>query len=141
MRRINFVLILSLLISSCGQYENANNVSKRRSKRDVKQQIEEVKKTPEEELREKLSEEEKGNLDFLKEALGDDGKFGKFLSLDEGRVKSALEHIKTQVEKCNGNDDGKKTFKTVVQGYFNTMDENTLDGFKNGATSTCGVGG
>ncbi|WP_346313312.1 Mlp family lipoprotein [Borrelia miyamotoi] len=140
MKIINFVLILSLLISSCGQYENANNVSKRRSKRDIKQQIDEVKKTPEEALKEKLSEEEKVNLEFLKEALGDESKFGQFLIFDESKIKSALEHIKEQLKSCNGNDDGKKTFKTVVQGYFSKMDESTLDGFKEQATSTCQAG-
>ncbi|AOW96177.1 Mlp family lipoprotein [Borrelia miyamotoi] len=141
MKIINFVLILSLLISSCGQYENANNVSKRRSKRDIKQQIDEVKKTPEEALKEKLSEEEKVNLEFLKEALGDESKFGQFLIFDESKIKSALEHIKEQLKSCNGDaEGGKETFKTVVQGYFSKMDESTLDGFKEQATSTCQAG-
>ncbi|WP_346313244.1 Mlp family lipoprotein [Borrelia miyamotoi] len=144
MKIINFVLILSLLISSCGQYENANNVSKRRSKRDIKQQIDEVKKTPEEALKEKLSEEEKVNLEFLKEALGDESKFGQFLIFDESKIKSALKHINDELAKCTGDNasEQKGTFKTVVQGYFSDkMDESKLDQFKTNATSSCGAGG
>ncbi|WP_338321042.1 Mlp family lipoprotein [Borrelia miyamotoi] len=57
------------------------------------QQVE-VQKTPEEVLRERLSEAQNKNLDFLKEALnGDDSKFNKFLSADDTRIKSILDHI------------------------------------------------
>ncbi|QTL84196.1 Mlp family lipoprotein [Borrelia miyamotoi] len=141
MRRIGYMLITLLLISSCSEHEfiNSNKETKSRSKRDLSTQ-DEVKKTPEEALKEKLSEEEKVNLEFLKEALGDESKFGQFLIFDESKIKSALEHIKEQLKSCNGNDDGKKTFKTVVQGYFSKIDESTLDGFKDGATSTCQAG-
>ncbi|WP_084538415.1 Mlp family lipoprotein [Borrelia persica] len=51
-----------------------------------------------------------------------------------------MEHINTQLESCKNNNDGKNTFKTVVEGYFSTMDDNTLSGFKSQATSTCGGG-
>ncbi|ATQ20445.2 Mlp family lipoprotein [Borrelia miyamotoi] len=110
MRRINVVLILSLLISSCGQNEltNSSKETKSRSKRELSEEQVIVKKTSEEILREKLNEEEKTNLDFLKEALGDNDKFNQFVLLNENKVKDALEHIKTQVEQCNGNEDGKK---------------------------------
>ncbi|QBK63775.1 Mlp family lipoprotein (plasmid) [Borrelia miyamotoi] len=111
--------------SSCCQNEFNNNgeETKSRRKRDLSEKQVVLKKTPEEELREKLSEDEKINLEFLKEALGDDGKFDQFLSLDEGKVKSTLAHIKTQLESCKNNNNGKNGFKAVVQGYFKTMDE------------------
>ncbi|AHH05862.1 Mlp family lipoprotein (plasmid) [Borrelia miyamotoi] len=132
MKRINFILILLLLIGSCGQYENANNVSKRRAKRDLKQQIKEVKKTPEEALKEKLSEDEKINLEFLKEALGDESKLNQLLSLDESKVKETLKHINDELAKCTGNNasEQKETFKQVVKAAGD------LDNIKQ-ATSTC----
>ncbi|UPA18567.1 Mlp family lipoprotein [Borrelia puertoricensis] len=139
MNKINFILILLLLISSC-EYEHGNATPKSRVKRNFEEQ-EEVQKTPEDALREKLNETQKTNLDFLKQALGNDDLFNKFLNHDESKIKEALEHIKTELEKCNGNDEGKSTFKTVVQGYFSKMDESTLNGFKTQATSTCGAGG
>ncbi|UPA11049.1 Mlp family lipoprotein (plasmid) [Borrelia parkeri] len=138
MNKINFILVLALLISSC-EYEHRNATPKSRVKRNLEEQ-EEVQKTPEEVLREKLNETQKTNLDFLKQALGNDDLFNKFLNHDESKIKEALEHINTELEKCNGNDGGKSTFKTVVQGYFSKMDESTLNGFKEGATSTCQVG-
>ncbi|QFP42616.1 Mlp family lipoprotein (plasmid) [Borrelia miyamotoi] len=144
MRKIGYMLITLLLISSCGKHDfiNSSQEPQNRSKRDLSKQ-EETQKTPEEELKEKLSEEEKGNLNFLKEALGDDGKFGQFLSLDENKVKDALKHINDELAKCTGDNAGeqKGTFKTVVQGYFSDkMDESKLEQFKSQATSTCGAG-
>ncbi|WP_210371057.1 Mlp family lipoprotein, partial [Borreliella garinii] len=70
-------------------------------------------KSPEELLREKLSEDGKKQLDWLKEALENE-KFNKFLENDEDKIKSALDHIKSELDKCNGNDEGKNTFKEIV---------------------------
>ncbi|AHH05889.1 Lipoprotein, partial (plasmid) [Borrelia miyamotoi FR64b] len=61
MKKINVILILSLLISSCGQNEltNSSKETKSRSKRELREeQVEMVKKTLEETLRNKLSEDE-----------------------------------------------------------------------------------
>ncbi|UPA15359.1 Mlp family lipoprotein [Borrelia turicatae] len=142
MRKINFILIILLIINSCGKHDFTNSTQepKSKGKRNLEEQSA-VQKTPEEVLKEKLNDTEKSNLDFLKQALGSESKFSQFLSFDESKIKEALEHINTELEKCNGNDDGKSTFKQVVQGYFNTMDDNTLNGFKNGATSTCQASG
>ncbi|QFP42591.1 Mlp family lipoprotein (plasmid) [Borrelia miyamotoi] len=142
MIRISCILLLLVLISSCCQNEFTNNVEKKSiEKKELSEEQIVVKKTPKEILREKLSEEEKGNLNFLKEALSDNSKFNWFLSLNEGKIKSVLEHIKDQLKSCNGNEEGgKETFKAVVKGYFSKMDENTLDSFKDQAVSTCGSG-
>ncbi|QTL83976.1 Mlp family lipoprotein [Borrelia miyamotoi] len=117
MKRINFILILLLLIDSCGQYENENHTAKRRVKKDLKQQIKEVKKESEEELKENLSEKEKANLEFIKEALDDDSKLNQFLSLDKSKVKETLKHINDELTKCTGNNasEQKETFKQVVK--------------------------
>ncbi|AHH14443.1 Mlp family lipoprotein [Borrelia hermsii] len=142
MKVINFVLIILLLIiSNCGQYNNKDKGIKSRSKRDdLREQAQEVQKTPEEALREKLNDIEKSNLNFLKDALGDENKFNQFVLLNQSKIKDALEHIKSELSKCSGNEQGKNTFKEVVKGYFNTMNDNTLNGFKSGAISTCGAG-
>ncbi|ATQ19159.1 Mlp family lipoprotein (plasmid) [Borrelia miyamotoi] len=143
MRRISCILLLLVLISSCGQNDFTTNVeTKSRGKRELSEEQVVVKKAPEEILRERLSEEEKRNLDFLKEALGDNGKFNQFVLLNENKVKDALKHINDELAKCTGDNasEQKGTFKTVVQGYFSKMDESTLDGFKDGATSTCEAG-
>ncbi|AHH13268.1 Mlp lipoprotein family protein (plasmid) [Borrelia hermsii YBT] len=136
MNKINFILILLLLISSC-EYEHGNATPRSRVKRNLEEQSE-AQKTPEDLLREKLNDTEKSNLDFLKEALGDKEKFNQLLSLDEKKIKAALEHIKTQLENCKDNAEQQKgTFKQVVQGYFSKIDDDTLKGFKDGATSGC----
>ncbi|AHH04459.1 Mlp lipoprotein family protein (plasmid) [Borrelia nietonii YOR] len=140
MKTINFILVLLLLISSC-EYEHRNATPKRRVKRNSEEQSE-VQKTPEAVLKEKLNDTEKSNLDFLKDALGDTEKFNQLLNLDEEKIKAALEHIKTQLESCKENaENSKATFKEVVKGYFSKMDDNTLNGFKDGATSGCVEGG
>ncbi|WAZ72653.1 Mlp family lipoprotein (plasmid) [Borrelia miyamotoi] len=142
MRRINVVLILSLLISSCGQNEltNSSKETKSRSKRELREEQVVVKKTAEETLREKLSEEESKGLNFLKEALGDESKLNQILSLDESKVKEALKHINDELAKCSGDNASqqKETFKEVVKGALNG--NNDLDQFKSQASSTCNAG-
>ncbi|WP_434757533.1 Mlp family lipoprotein (plasmid) [Borrelia puertoricensis] len=138
MNKINFILILLLLISSC-EYEHGNATPKSRVKRNFEEQSE-VQKTPEELLKEKLNDTEKTNLQFLKEALGSEADFNKFLSHDESKIRSVLEHINTELEKCNGNDGGKSTFKQVLQGSFKSNSDN-LDKFKDEAASTCNEAG
>ncbi|WP_434757239.1 hypothetical protein bpuCAU1_001780 (plasmid) [Borrelia puertoricensis] len=57
MNKINFILVLLLLISSC-EYEHGNATPKSRVKRNLEEQ-EEVQKTPENALREKLNDTQK----------------------------------------------------------------------------------
>ncbi|WP_434757285.1 Mlp family lipoprotein (plasmid) [Borrelia puertoricensis] len=137
MNKINFILVLLLLISSC-EYEYGNAKPKSRVKREVKEEQSEEQKTPEEVLIEKLNDTEKSNLDFLKEALGNESDFNKFLNHDESKIKSVLEHIHTELEKCKGNNanEQKNTFKTVLKGSFQS-NSNNLETFKNQASSTC----
>ncbi|ABF82179.1 Mlp family lipoprotein [Borrelia hermsii] len=141
MNKINFILILLLLISSCNQNNNKDKEIKSKNKRDL-EATQEVQKTPEEMLKEKLNDTEKTNLDFLKEALGNESDFNKLLSHDEYKIKSVLEHIKSELEKCTGDNanEQKNTFKTVLQGSFKGNSDN-LETFKNQASSTCGAGG
>ncbi|WP_425337323.1 Mlp family lipoprotein [Borreliella tanukii] len=120
---------------------NKNNTQevKSRAKRDISEQ-QEKPKDPEELLREKLTEDQKTHLDWLKEALGDDGEFNKFLENNEDKIKSALDHIKTELDKCNGKDQAdqqKNTFKEVVKGAL----KGGIDDFASQASSTCGNGG
>ncbi|WP_419250483.1 Mlp family lipoprotein [Borreliella afzelii] len=142
MKIINILFCLFfILLNSCNSDNNAafkkNNKNipqevKSRKKRDLSEQ--EKPKSPEELLREKLTDAEKTQLDWLKEALGNAGEFNKLLGNDESKIKSALEHIKTQLDKCNGNDEGKNTFKTTVKGFFSGGD---IDKFATDAVSTC----
>ncbi|AHH04277.1 Mlp lipoprotein family protein (plasmid) [Borrelia nietonii YOR] len=143
MSKINFVLVLLLLISSCGQDTNKDKGIKSRSKRDdLREQAQEVQKTPEEALRDKLSDNQKQGLNFLKGALGDDNDFKKFLSFDESKIKFALDHIQSELAKCTGDNASqqKETFKQIVKGSFEG-NSNDLDKFKEQASSTCGTGG
>ncbi|UPA11343.1 Mlp family lipoprotein (plasmid) [Borrelia parkeri] len=138
MNKINFILVLLLLISSC-EYEHGNATPKSRVKRNLEEQSE-VQKTPEEVLKEKLNDTEKSNLNFLKEALGSESDFNKFLNHDESKIKEALNHIHTELTKCTGDNASqqKETFKQVVKGALNGGEN--LDNFKNQASSTCEAG-
>ncbi|UPA10082.1 Mlp family lipoprotein (plasmid) [Borrelia nietonii YOR] len=139
MNKINFILVLLLLINSCNQNNNKDKEIKSKNKRDLKA-TQEVQKTPEEALREKLNDTEKTNLDFLKEALGNESDFNKLLSHDEYKIKSVLEHIKSELEKCTGDNanEQKNTFKQVVKGALNGGEN--LDNFKEQASSACQAG-
>ncbi|ARS30785.1 hypothetical protein B1U23_05250 (plasmid) [Borreliella burgdorferi] len=147
MKIINILFCLFLLLlNSCNSNDNdtlKNNAqqTKSRGKCDLtqKEATPEKPKSKEELLREKLSEDQKTHLDWLKEALGNDGEFDKFLGYDESKIKTALDHIKSELDKCNGNDadQQKTTFKQTVQGALS----GGIDGFgSNNAVTTCGNG-
>ncbi|MCD2401825.1 Mlp family lipoprotein, partial [Borreliella bissettiae] len=68
-------------------------------------------------------------------ALTGGGEFDKFLENDEDKIKSALDHIKSELDKCNGKDnanDQKNTFKQVVKGAL----KGGIDQYTQ-ATTTC----
>ncbi|ETZ17283.1 Mlp lipoprotein family protein [Borrelia duttonii CR2A] len=135
MKITNFTLILLLLMSSCDQEKNTNKGIKSRNKRDLEQQVE-AQKTPEEALREKLNDNQKKGLDFLKDALSSESDFNNFLNEDESKIKDALDHIQSELAKCTGDEaaDKKNTFKQVVEGAL----KEGLDNFKGQSNSTCG---
>ncbi len=140
MKIINILFCLFLLmLNGCNSNDTNTRQTKSRGKRDLtkKEVTQEKPKSKEDLLREKLSEDQKTHLDWLKEALGNDGEFNKFLGYDESKIKSALDHIKSELDKCNGNDDGKNTFKQVVQGALG----GGIDSFAGQAATTCGNGG
>ncbi|WP_210366424.1 Mlp family lipoprotein [Borreliella garinii] len=119
MKIINILFCLFfILLNSCNSdnndafNKNNNQEVKSIKKRDLSET--EKAKSPEELLREKLDNDQKKQLDWLKETLENE-KFDKFLENDESKIKSALEHIKTQLDECNGNDEGKNTFKEIVK--------------------------
>ncbi len=148
MKIINILFCLFLLmLNGCNSNDNdtlKNNAqqTKRRGKRDLtqKETTQEKPKSKEELLREKLSEDQKTHLDWLKEALGNAGEFDKFLGYDESKIKSALDHIKSELAKCTGENanEQKTTFKTVVTEFFKNGD---IDNFATGAVSNCNIGG
>ncbi|WP_210370867.1 Mlp family lipoprotein [Borreliella garinii] len=140
MKIINILFCLFfILLNSCNSdnndafNKNNNQEVKSIKKRDLSET--EKAKSPEELLREKLDDDQKKQLDWLKTALTDEGEFIKFLGNDESKIKSALEHIKTQLDKCNENDEGKNTFKEIVKGFFSG---GSIDNFAQQASSTCG---
>ncbi|WP_420025100.1 Mlp family lipoprotein (plasmid) [Borreliella yangtzensis] len=142
MKIINILFCLFLLmLNGCNSNDNdtlKNNAkqSQSRKKRDLSQEKsqEEKPKSKEELLRENLSDDQKKQLDWLKTALTKDREFDKFLEYDTDKIKSALDHIKTELDKCNGNEEGKNTFKTIVGGFFSGGE---IDNLKTQAVSTC----
>ncbi|WP_418909478.1 Mlp family lipoprotein (plasmid) [Borreliella sinica] len=143
MKIINILFCLFLLtLNGCNSGDNdalkKNNAKqKSRQKRDLSQEKvqQEKPKSKEELLREKLSDDQKTQLDWLKTALTKDGEFDTFLQHDENKIKTTLDHIKSELDKCTGNDNGKNTFKQVVQGALN--DGKDIDNFTSQASSTC----
>ncbi|MCD2385102.1 Mlp family lipoprotein [Borreliella burgdorferi] len=139
MKIINILFCLFLLmLNSCNSNDTNTKQTKSRSKRDLipKEVTQEKPKSKEELLREKLSDDQKTHLDWLKEALKSDREFDKFLEYDESKIKSALDHIKSELDKCNGKDnanDQKNTFKQVVKGALG----GGIDTFTAQATTTC----
>ncbi|WP_031531129.1 Mlp family lipoprotein [Borreliella garinii] len=137
MKIINILFcVFFILLNSCNSdnndafNKNNNREVKSIKKRDLSET--EKAKSPEELLREKLSEDGKKQLDWLKEALENE-KFNKFLENDEDKIKSALDHIKSELDKCNGNDEGKNTFKEIVKGAFG----GGIEKITTEATTTC----
>ncbi|WP_418905808.1 Mlp family lipoprotein [Borreliella japonica] len=148
MKIINVLFCLFLLVlNSCNSSDNdafkKNNaqLQKGRKKRDLDQQEtqKEKPKSKEELLREKLDDDQKTQLDWLKTALTDDGEFDKFLGYDESKIKTALNHIKSELDKCTGDnaENQKTTFKQVVQGAL----KGGIDDFTTNSSSTCDAQG
>ncbi|MCD2401766.1 Mlp family lipoprotein [Borreliella bissettiae] len=141
MKIINILFCLFLLmLNGCNSNDNdtlKNNAqqTKSRKKRDLTQKevTQEKPKSKEEQLREKLSDDQKTQLDWLKTALTGDEEFDKFLENNEDKIKSALDHIKSELDKCTGNDDGKNTFKESAKEAI----KGGIDNFKNDVVSTC----
>ncbi|MCD2420996.1 Mlp family lipoprotein, partial [Borreliella burgdorferi] len=127
------------LLNGCNSNDTNTSQTKSRQKRDLTQKEEvqqEKPKSKEELLREKLSDDQKKHLDWLKPALTGVGKFDKFLENDDDKIKSALDHIKTQLDSCNGDqaEQQKTTFKTIVTEFFKGND---IDKFTDQATANC----
>ncbi|WP_412677491.1 Mlp family lipoprotein [Borreliella garinii] len=59
-------------------------------------------KSREELIKEKLTDDEKTHFDWLKAATINAGDFYRFLQNDENKIKIALAHIKTELDKCKG---------------------------------------
>ncbi|WP_418909563.1 Mlp family lipoprotein (plasmid) [Borreliella sinica] len=147
MKIINILFCLFLLVlNGCNSNDNdtlKNNAkqSQSRKKRDLSQEKvqQEKPKSKEELLREKLTDDQKKQLDWLKTALTKNGEFNKFLENNEDKIKSALDHIKSELDKCTGDkaDEQKNTFKQIVQGALG----GGIDNFASQADSTCNAGG
>ncbi|WP_418457502.1 Mlp family lipoprotein [Borreliella andersonii] len=140
MKIISILFCLFLLIlNSCTANDTHTQQPKNRGKRDLSQQElpQERPKSKEELLKEKLSDDQKTHLDWLKTALTKNGEFDTFLQHDEDKIKTVLDHIKSELDKCNGKenaDSSKNTFKEVVKGAF----EGGIDKITTQATTTCG---
>ncbi|MBB6043542.1 Mlp family lipoprotein (plasmid) [Borreliella yangtzensis] len=135
---ILFCLFL-LMLNGCNSNDNdtlKNNIkqTKNKVKRDLSEQ--EKPKSKEELLKEKLTDDQKTQLDWLKTALTDVGEFDTFLQHDEDKIKSALDHIKKELENCTGDKaEQKNTFKAIVKGALNGGKD--IDNFASNASSTC----
>ncbi|ACL35295.1 Mlp family lipoprotein [Borreliella garinii] len=131
MKIINMLFcLLFILLNSCNSDNNDafNKKNTQEVKNIKKRDLSETEKpkSPEELLKKKLNDDQKKQLDWLKTALTDDGKFDKFLENDESKIKSALDHIKSELDKCTGEhaDQQKTTFKEVVKA---ALEGNNID--------------
>ncbi|AZA27370.1 Mlp family lipoprotein [Borreliella bavariensis] len=131
MKIINILFcVFFILLNSCNSdnndafNKNNNREVKSIKKRDLSET--EKAKSPEELLREKLDDDQKKQLDWLKTALTDEGEFIKFLENDESKIKGALNHIKSELDKCTGEnaDQQKTTFKEIVKA---ALEGNNID--------------
>lgn len=152
MKIINvFFCLFLLILNSCNA--NDNDTLKNKNKLTESQQAEngkkhnsgqielqqEIPKSPEELLKEKLSEDQKIHLDWLKTALTNAEEFDKFLQYDVSKIKTALDHIKTELDKCKGKQNAtqqENTFKQTVQGALSGGD---IDKFPEQAISLCDI--
>ncbi|WP_418906361.1 Mlp family lipoprotein (plasmid) [Borreliella tanukii] len=144
MKIINVLFCLFfIMLNSCNsnnndafKKNNKNNTQevKSRAKRDISEQ-QEKPKSKEDLLKDKLSEDQKKQLKWLKDTLENE-KFDKFLGYDEDKIKSALDHIKSELDSCNGDqaNEQKSTFKTLVKEFFKGDD---INNFKTDVVSTC----
>ncbi|OJH14311.1 hypothetical protein ER70_09525 (plasmid) [Borreliella bissettiae] len=137
MKIINILFCLFLLmLNGCNSNDTNAQQTKSKKTRDLKKEEvpQEKPKSKEELLREKLSDDQKTQLDWLKTALTGGGEFDKFLGYDEDKIKSALDHIKSELDSCTGDKvENKNTFKEVVKGALG----GGIDNFENTASSTC----
>ncbi|WP_418905364.1 Mlp family lipoprotein (plasmid) [Borreliella turdi] len=120
MKIINILFCLFLLmLNGCNSNDTNTSQTKSRGKRDLTQKevTQENPKSKEELLKEKLTDDQKTHLDWLKGALAGE-EFDKFLGYDEAKIKTALDHIKSELDKCSGEhaDQQKTTFKEIVKG-------------------------
>ncbi|ACO38583.1 lipoprotein (plasmid) [Borreliella burgdorferi 29805] len=137
MKIVNILFCLFLLmLNGCNSNDTNTSQTKSRQKRNLtqKEATQEKPKSKEELLREKLSDAQKTHLDWLKTALTGDGEFDKFLGYDEDKIKGALNHIKSELDKCTGDnsEQQKSTFKQVVKGAL----EGGIDQYTQ-ATANC----
>ncbi|ACN93270.1 lipoprotein (plasmid) [Borreliella finlandensis] len=65
--------------------------------------------------------------------MGNAGEFNKLLGNDESKIKSALDHIKTELDKCSENNEGKNTLKEIVKEAFG----GGIEKITTEATTTC----
>ncbi|WP_421114502.1 Mlp family lipoprotein (plasmid) [Borreliella americana] len=139
MKIINILFCLLLLIlNSCKANDSnafENNDSKKVKSRGKRDSNQEAINSLEELIKEKLSDDQKNHFDWLKTALNSDEQFNKFLEHDESKIKTVLDHIKTELDKCTGNSaGGKETFKEVVK--YALAD---INNFTTNASSMCGI--
>ncbi|QFP42632.1 Mlp family lipoprotein (plasmid) [Borrelia miyamotoi] len=91
--------------------------------------------------REKLNDNQEKGLDFLKKAfinlVNADYMLYTFLLFSENEIKEALDHIYSELEKCNGNNKKQDTFKSAIRNYFNIISSKKLYDFKYKVTSGC----
>ncbi|UPA15884.1 hypothetical protein bcCo53_000003 [Borrelia coriaceae] len=99
MKKIHFILFTLLIICSCGL------ISKSKGNKENLETQAATQKTPEEALREHLSETQNKGLDFLKEVLkGNNYQLNRILSVDEdklNKLKVVLDHIQISLENCH----------------------------------------
>ncbi|AEL19302.1 Mlp family lipoprotein [Borreliella bissettiae] len=152
MKSLNILFCLFLIIlNSCNAndndtFKNNNNPTERQQAKSgekhesgPKELQKENPKSKEELLRENLSDDQKTYLDWLKTALTNPGEFDKFLQHDEIKIKTALDHIKSELDKCKGKQAAaqqENTFKQTVQGALSGGD---IDKFPEQASSLCEI--
>ncbi|QFP42440.1 Mlp family lipoprotein (plasmid) [Borrelia miyamotoi] len=72
-------------------------------------------------LRKEFDGNQNKGLDFLKAALNDQNNLYLFLILNKTKVKAVLEHIASELKKCNGNNAQKDTFEEDIRKHFDII--------------------
>ncbi|WP_028328315.1 Mlp family lipoprotein, partial [Borrelia coriaceae] len=68
---------------------------------------------------------------------------GTIKSINDAKLKSILDHINTELNKCNGNETGKNNFRSRIKDYFlkayqdNTLGATALNNFATAVLSDC----
>ncbi|ATQ15320.1 Mlp family lipoprotein (plasmid) [Borrelia miyamotoi] len=91
----------------------------------------------EDKVRKTLNHNQKKGLDLLKEALISKKILYGLLISNIDKIKAVLNHIYSELEKCNRNNVKESSFKNTIIDYFDVINNKKLDEFQEKVKSGC----